>query len=101
MNHRLRLINVLFTFLFFNVLVAQKSYTITAKILDEQDQPIELGNVLLLNPKDSSLLKGDVFMDGEVRIEKISDNFFLLNLTALGYEPFYQKLLPSKVTESS
>ncbi|MEM1119021.1 MAG: outer membrane beta-barrel family protein [Bacteroidota bacterium] len=92
MYKRLAIINALLLLLFFNTLSAQREYSINAKVVDEQGHPIELGNVLLLHPEDSSLLMGDIFVDGEVRIDNIPNDEFLLNMTALGFTAFYQKV---------
>ncbi len=101
MNRKLILIS-LFCYLYMSNVMAQSttnfSYTLNAQVVDNQSLPIELGNVLLLNPKDSNLLKGDVFMDGVIRIDNITANTFLLNITALGYKDFFQTIDNSQKT---
>lgn len=100
MNLKLILIHLFVYSFIFNSLYAQSnpsfSYAITAQIVDDQSQPIDLGNVLLLNPQDSSLLKGAVFMDGNIQVDNITTPTFLLNITSLGYEGIYQKITNSK-----
>lgn len=96
MNLKLTLIKLLIYSFPFASLIAQSStnfsYTITAEVIDNQSNPIALGNVLVLNPKDSSLIKGAVFMDGNVQIATIMTSPLLLKITALGYEDFFQKI---------
>ena len=55
----LRLLSTLLfaTFTLIN-LTAQSQGNISGKIFDENDKPLEFANALLLNPKDSSLIKG-------------------------------------------
>ena len=100
MNLKLILIQLLVFSYALNGIYAQNNpnfaYTITAQVVDDQSKPIELGNVLLLNPQDSSLLKGAIFMDGKIQVDKISTTSFLLNITALGYEDFFQQINNSK-----
>ena len=94
MKTKLPLLIALLFYIFFPILQAQSnesfSYTISANIVDEQAQAIELGNVLLLHPQDSTLLKGDFFMDGFVELMEVKATTVLLKITALGYEDFYQ-----------
>ncbi len=102
MNLKLTLIKLLIYSFPFVSLIAQSStnlsYTITAELVDNQSNPIALGNVLVLNPKDSSLIKGTVFMDGNVQIATITTSPLLLKITALGYEDFFQKITNHQAT---
>ncbi len=104
MNRILALMMLSLYFLSISALHAQKQpafyYTLRAQVMDEQEQIIELGNVLLLHPQDSSLLKGAVFMDGKIQVEQIEQTQLLLQVTALGYEDFFQKIEnPTQLTE--
>jgi hypothetical protein len=60
-------------------------FTIKGLAVDSKDKPIDVGNLLVLNPTDSSLIKGTYIMDGFFELEGLSKNSFLLRLTALGY----------------
>ena len=62
------------------------NYVITGKIIDTENKLIEIGNVILLNPKDSSIIKGELFMSGQFRISSISDDEILLKITSVGYQ---------------
>ncbi len=68
------------------------SYTLTANIINAENKAIEIGNVLVLSEKDSSLIQGDIFIDGLFSIENISTPSFLLKITALGYLDFIQRI---------
>ena len=66
------------------------NYVITGKIIDTENKLIEIGNVILLNPKDSSIIKGELFMSGQFRISSISDDELLLKITSVGYQDNFQ-----------
>ncbi len=78
-----------------NDIVAQEAsqgYSITTKVQSSTDIPVEIGNVLILSPSDSSLLMGDVFYHGEVVLKELADPHFILKITALGYEDHTQAI---------
>ncbi|BDS15123.1 outer membrane beta-barrel family protein [Aureispira anguillae] len=60
-------------------------FSIKGQVTDQQQQPIEVGNLLILHPNDSSLIKGTYIMDGLFELEGLSMPKFLVQLTALGY----------------
>ncbi|NQY08855.1 MAG: outer membrane beta-barrel protein [Flavobacteriales bacterium] len=61
------------------------SYKVQGTVVDEADSPIEMGNVIALSKNDSSLIKGNFFMDGKFEIDNIIAEEFLLKITSLGY----------------
>ena len=65
---------------------AQQTYAIRGTVLDAQGAPVEAGNVLVLNFTDSSLIRGDLFLDGAFELQGIEAPHFWLKITALGYE---------------
>ncbi len=68
----------------FNMLLAQK--VIKGRILDINEQPLPLINVLLLAPGDSTLVKGALSGDdGEFNISGVPDTSYELKLVFLGY----------------
>ncbi|MEN0005998.1 MAG: outer membrane beta-barrel protein [Bacteroidota bacterium] len=69
-------------------------HTLSGSVVDEQGQPIDVGNVLLLAPVDSALVLGDLFLDGAFKIEGVASEPYLLKITALGYEAFHQMIEP-------
>ena len=69
----------------FNFLSAQQTpYTIIGNIFNAEQKPIDIGNVLALSKIDSSMIKGNVFFDGKMRIEGLKEKEFLLKITSLG-----------------
>ncbi len=73
-------------------------YRLSGEILDAQGQPIELGNILILSPRDSSLIAGDYFTNGRFLIENLTSPRILLRITALGYADHY-KLVDNSAAE--
>jgi outer membrane receptor protein involved in Fe transport len=66
-------------------LIAQSNpYNISGSLLDMESKPIEIGNVIVLSKKDSSLVKGTVFMDGNFRINGLIEKEFLLKISSIG-----------------
>ena len=58
---------VIFLSLFFvatSISAQSTTYSVQGKVNSETGDPIEMGNVIALSSKDSSLLKGNFFMDG-------------------------------------
>lgn len=65
---------------------AQQSQRITGKVIDSNNSPIENGyNIILLSLQDSSLYKGDFFLDPEFSIET-NQIPVLLKVTSFGYK---------------
>lgn len=60
--------------------------TIKGTVVDMQNQPIEVGNWLVLSAADSSLIAGDLFFDGKIDVSIDLSEPALLVLTALGFE---------------
>jgi hypothetical protein len=82
----------LFSVLFFlstavNVLAQSK---ISGQVIDGNGQPVHNANVLLLNPKDSSLVKGFVTaQNGRYSFDKIQAGDYLITSTYAGYKQVY------------
>ncbi|MEM6318959.1 MAG: TonB dependent receptor [Bacteroidota bacterium] len=72
---------------------------ISGTVVNEQNQPLEIGNVLLLSPTDSTLVKGEIIVDGQFTIAEVEATTYLLKISALGYEEFYQ-LLENKTKQA-
>ena len=64
-------------------------YKIEGTVLNEANSPIEMGNVIALFKKDSSIIKGNYFIDGTYVLEGLRATEFLLKITALGYTEAY------------
>ncbi len=70
----------------------QEGFNLSGIISDKEGKNIEVGNILLLALKDSTLIKGDLFMEGAFEIKNVKVSSFLLKITALGYEEYFQKI---------
>jgi hypothetical protein len=82
---------ILIILLFFSALSGfAQGYRIEGTINDINNKPVETGNVILLSPKDSSIIKGDFFMDGKFVLKDIVDSVMLIKVTALGFENHFQ-----------
>jgi hypothetical protein len=68
----------------FSNIHAQKEYSISAIVKDSQNELL-FGNALLLETKDSFLIKGAYITDGIFQVEKISLNSCLIKITSFGY----------------
>lgn len=64
---------------------AQTQYSITGKVVDQQDSLVA-GNALLLVPADSSLISGTFFLEGDFLLERITADPVLLKITSFGYQ---------------
>tara|TARA_B100000809_G_scaffold262284_1_gene312920 strand:+ start:986 stop:3373 length:2388 start_codon:yes stop_codon:yes gene_type:complete len=71
-----------------NVIIAQQRVTVSLK--DEDNKPIEMGNIMLLSKTDSSLVNGTYFMDGKGELD-VSQTDGFIKITAIGYN---QLLIP-------
>jgi len=74
-----------------NTIFAQ-GINIQAIILNSQHAPIEVGNVLLLSPTDSTVLGGDLFYDGKIQLNTIISGEVIFKITALGYADYQQRI---------
>ena len=82
---------LLFILLSFNVF----GQSIQGRVKDNNEAPLPFANVLLLNAKDSSLIKGAVSDTlGVYIIDNIQPGAYLLSVSMIGYKQAY---LPAKV----
>lgn len=80
------------TLLFTHFLFAQDSEkaSIVGNITNQAGQPLDFTNVLLLNPKDSSLVKGTITdSTGAYLFEMVDNGLYLISATMVGYETNY------------
>ncbi|MCU0471429.1 MAG: outer membrane beta-barrel protein [Arcicella sp.] len=93
----------LFTYLlllFSGAAVAQ-TQPIAGRVIDDKQQAVSFANVLLLNTKDSSFVKGNVAdVDGNFTIEQVTANTYLLSVTAVGFQKYYQKVTISETNKT-
>lgn len=60
---------------------------VTGKLVTEKDQPIPYATALLLNPVDSSMVKGSLTTEtGDFTIENIPAGNYFLRFTAIGFQ---------------
>ncbi len=83
-------------FTYFFLLISTISFSqqsISGRILDDKKQGVPFANVLILNAKDSSFVKGNVAdVEGDFTISQVPSKQYLLNITAIGFQKFYQKI---------
>lgn len=82
--------NLFFIFIFFNTpfLAAYTQSSIHGKIVDTTGKPISNANVLLLNSKDSVLVKGVLTIEGGTyNFENINAGNYLITTTHTGIKP--------------
>ena len=64
---------------------------ISGMVWDENQQPISYANVLLLNPEDSSLIKGTITDSiGLYRFENIKARSYLISVSMIGYKTIFE-----------
>ena len=74
-------------------IVCAQSGMLTGKVYDENDRPMAFAHVLLLRPQDSVLVKGTTSDNkGEFVLNDISPGSYLLNVSVLGYEYYFQEV---------
>ncbi len=88
-----KLIFLSFFFFFSLQCIHADNYSISGTVTDSNNQPIELGNAIVLSSKDSTIIKGDLFMSGQFKISGISENNVLIKITALGFQDYFQLII--------
>ncbi len=70
--------------------------TLTGVVLDEKGVPIQFANVLLLEPKDSSIIAGTVTNEfGAFVFQNPPKGSYLLNISFIGFETEYRRITVS------
>ena len=87
---KLKIWTILLTFTL--PLFAQNIQTISGKVIDENNQML-IGNVLILSPIDSALIKGEGFLDTSFQISNIQHDEVLVKISALSY---VDTIIPAK-----
>ncbi len=80
-----------FTFLLilflFQVARSQSGYfSVTGNVVDKENKPVVVGNVIALSFKDSTILKGEAFTEGKFKLDGLSDVKFILKITSVGFK---------------
>lgn len=79
-------------FLTLSLYAQTNNYSILGVAKSNQNQNIEFGNVIALNPKDSSLAKGAPFENGSFTLSSLSKDTFIVKITSVGYADFYKTI---------
>lgn len=77
-----------------------REYSIIGIAKSKPDQIIEFGNVIALNPKDSSLLKGAPFENGNFVLSNLTRDTLIVKITSIGYSDYYQKIVHNQKDSS-
>lgn len=89
-----------FTFLFSFFSINAQTGIIKGQLADEKGAIIEYANVLLLNPTDSTLIKGVVTdLSGNFVFEKVEKGSYLVSASSVGFNETYSNLINSNDDE--
>ncbi len=86
----------LLVFVFFTAipsLRAQQYFTAKGQVLQEDGTNISVGDVLLLENGNETIIKYATVLEGMFIIEEIPEGTYLLKVLALGHEPYLEKLV--------
>lgn len=84
---------LLFAFLL-NFTISAQDGIIKGKVVDENNQAQEFVNILLLDPTDSTLIKGVVTnFDGEYIFEKLPSDSYLISASMIGFNDAYSQIV--------
>lgn len=64
-------------------------HLLTGTVMDEDRLPVEVFNVIVLHPADSTYVKGDAFFNGRFEMRHDLTGDYLVNISCLGYEDAY------------
>ncbi|MFK7775842.1 MAG: TonB-dependent receptor [Saprospiraceae bacterium] len=96
--------NILLTisFLFSFFIINAQNGIIKGQLADEKGTVLEYANVLLLNPLDSTLIKGVVTnLDGGFIFEEVEKGSYLVSASSVGFNESYSELINSNGDEIS
>lgn len=77
-------------------LFAQSSYDITGNIVNNQNNIIEIGDVLLLTQKDKKIAKYTSVNTGKFLLTNVPKNQYVLKISCLGYKDYTVPLILNK-----
>ncbi|MFI5152519.1 MAG: outer membrane beta-barrel protein [Chitinophagales bacterium] len=85
--------NALLLYIFFSMAtMAQTQTAISGRMVNGKLLPIARGNILLLQSKDSSLVKGTLSgEDGNFALERIPEGKYVLSVSCAGFQPLYSQ----------
>lgn len=83
------------TLLFFLIspgILRAQLYSVIGSVANNKNETIESGNAIALFAEDSSIIKGTFFINGKFRLDGLSESFFILKVTSLGYSENIQRV---------
>jgi len=90
---------ILFFCGFFAINSLYASVQLTGKVVDSDHNPVDYFNVVLLSPKDSSMITGGNFTDGKFRFANLKEQAYLIKVSGLGFVDFRQSITVTNATE--
>jgi hypothetical protein len=85
--------------LLFSLPVFAQKITIKGMVTDSAAAPLQYATVLLLSPKDSSLINfGRTNDKGIFELKNLSPANYLFKITYLGHQPYYKLIVPDEAT---
>ncbi|MBA4852170.1 outer membrane beta-barrel protein [Emticicia sp. BO119] len=89
----------LFILLLFSLPAFAQKITIKGIVTDSAATPLQYATVLLLNPKDSSLVNfGRTNDKGTFELKNLNPTNYLFKITYVGHQPFYKLIVPDGAT---
>lgn len=76
---------VVLLFINCSLLAQLSTFTIIGKAISTNKKPIEFGNVIALSAKDSSLITGAPFENGQFKLMGLVADSFLIKISSVGY----------------
>lgn len=64
----------------------QTRYKLTGTVSDSKKEPVPVGDVLILSPKDSSIVKYAPLLDGKFTFDSVNSGDYLLKIYSFGFE---------------
>lgn len=94
-----KILKITFLFLFFSSqIISQRS--IQGRIINTTNETIPFANILLLNPVDSTLIKGELTDEiGKYSFKNLDVGAYILSSSYIGYNVYYSDIL--QINESS
>jgi hypothetical protein len=79
-------------------LFAQETYSFSGEVIDSMNRPVAVGDVLLLDIDDKSIIDYTSILDGRFSFPDVNKGKFLIKVTCLGYMELEQVLELSRNT---
>lgn len=103
-NCKKKTVSLLCIFFILDIMILSKTAfsQIEGLVTDSQNNPVAYANVLLINPHDSSLVTGTLADEkGRYNLINNSAGEYLLNVSILGYKPYYSNVFVTNGSKNS